>query len=116
MQLMPQTAAILGVRDAFNARQNIRGGTRHLRFLMERFRHNPRLAVAAYNAGEKAVMAHRGVPPYPETQQYVVRVLRHYSAQAESIDAQAGGAQGVVGDGVYRSVRPDGTLVYTNVP
>ena len=53
---MPETAAILGVRDSFDPRQNIHGGTRHLRAMMERFRYDPPLAVAAYNAGEKAVV------------------------------------------------------------
>ncbi|MGH7279846.1 MAG: lytic transglycosylase domain-containing protein, partial [Candidatus Rokuibacteriota bacterium] len=76
MQLMPATASVLGVRDAFNPSQNIDGGVRHLRSLLDRFRNNLPLALAAYNAGEHAVALHRGVPPYPETQQYVARILR----------------------------------------
>lgn len=80
MQLMPETAAILGVRDAFDPRENIQAGTRHLRAMMERFPRDLRLAVAAYNAGEKAVVAFRGVPPYPETRDYVRRVMRFYRA------------------------------------
>src|SRR3989442_14767085 len=55
MQLMPETAAMLGVRDAFNPRENIDAGVRHLRALIERFRNDLRLAIAAYNAGERAV-------------------------------------------------------------
>jgi soluble lytic murein transglycosylase-like protein len=116
MQLMPETAAILGVRDSFDPQQNIHGGTRHLRAMMERFRHNPRLAVAAYNAGEKAVVEFGGVPPFPETQEYVVRVLRFYHAQGEWNDLQASGVQRIVGGGIHRIVQPDGTIVYTNIP
>lgn len=108
MQLMPETAAILGVQDAFDPRENIHAGTRHLRAMMVRFRYDLRLAVAAYNAGVKPVAAHRGVPPYPETQQYVRQVLRFYDAPVEWRPAPAGG--------VHRLVRPDGTIVYTNIP
>src|SRR5256886_11143943 len=66
MQLMPRTASILGVRDSFNPRENIDAGVRHLRALLMRFEYNVRLAVAAYNAGERAVVAYGDVPPYPE--------------------------------------------------
>jgi soluble lytic murein transglycosylase-like protein len=76
MQLMPETAAILGVRDVFNPRENIHGGARHLRGLMERFRHDLPLALAAYNAGAQPVATFRGIPPYPQTREYVARVLR----------------------------------------
>jgi soluble lytic murein transglycosylase-like protein len=116
MQLMPETAAILGVRDSFDPRQNIQGGTRHLRAMMERFRYNPRLAVAAYNAGEKAVVDFGGVPPYPETQEYVIRVLRFYGVQAGWDEVQASSVQRIIGGGVHRIVQPDGTIVYTNIP
>ena len=75
MQLMPQTAAMLGVRDSFNPRENIEGGVRHLRYLLDRYPGNIPLAVAAYNAGEGAVDSHRGIPPYAETQQYVQRIM-----------------------------------------
>jgi hypothetical protein len=76
MQLMPTTAAALGVVDRFDPRENIRGGVRHLRYLLERYRGSVELALAAYNAGEGAVDTHRAMPPYPETQQYVRHVLR----------------------------------------
>jgi hypothetical protein len=107
MQLMPETAAILGVRDPFDPRENIDAGTRHLRAMMERFRHDVRLAVAAYNAGERPVARHRGVPPYPETRQYVAQVLRLYDAPPARVEPRAGG--------VRRLVHADGTIVYTNV-
>jgi len=113
MQLMPQTAAILGVRNAFDSRENIRAGTRHLRAMMVTFPHDLRLAVAAYNAGVKPVAAHRGVPPYPETRQYVRRVLRFYRAPGERAPGERRPAPA---RGVYRLVRPDGTIVYTNIP
>jgi soluble lytic murein transglycosylase-like protein len=119
MQLMPETAAILGVRDAFDARQNIHGGTRHLRAMMERFRNNPRLAVAAYNAGEKAVATYGGVPPYPETQDYVTRVLRFYGDVSMSWEDELPrptSGRRAIGGGVYRFARSDGAVVYTNIP
>ena len=96
MQLMPETAAILGVRDAFDPRENIHAGTRHLRAMMERFPRDVRLAVAAYNAGEKAVAAFRGIPPFPETRDYVTRVMRYYRSARGGSEA-AGGAKPVPG-------------------
>src|SRR2546429_7830741 len=71
MQLMPETAALLGVRDSFNPRENIDAGVRHLRGLIERFRSNLHLAIAAYNAGEGAVSAVGAVPPSPEAREDV---------------------------------------------
>ena len=78
MQLMPETAMELGVDDPFNPWQNIEGGTRYLSTLIQRFRGDLRLGLAAYNAGEKAVRRYSGVPPYRETQAYVTRVLSLY--------------------------------------
>lgn len=79
MQLMPATAARYAVRDAFDPRQNISGGTRYLRDLLQMFDNNVELAVAAYNAGENAVERHgRRIPPYRETQAYVPKVLALY--------------------------------------
>lgn len=74
MQLMPGTARRFGVADAYNAAQNIRGGTQYLAWLLKRFNGNLTLAAAGYNAGEGAVDRHGGVPPYKETQRYVERV------------------------------------------
>lgn len=78
MQLMPATAEELGVRDSFDADQNIAGGARYLSQLLERFKNDVRLALAAYNAGPTAVDAHRGIPPFPETRNYVERVVAEY--------------------------------------
>jgi soluble lytic murein transglycosylase-like protein len=105
MQLMPATASTLGVRDSFNPQQNIDGGVRHLRGLIERFGSNLPLAVAAYNAGEGAVMRHGGIPPYPETQEYVARVMRFYGSDT-----------GTVATRTYQRVGADGTITYTNIP
>ena len=107
MQLMPSTAAMLGVRDSFDPRQNIDGGVRHLRTLMDRFSQNLPLAVAAYNAGESAVLAHGGIPPYPETREYVRRVLRLYGAGSDG-DAPR--------SRVYQVISQDGHVTYTNIP
>ena len=75
MQLIPGTAERFGVRDPFDAAQNLRGGMRYLRLLIETFEGDLTLAFAAYNAGEQAVVRYNGVPPYAETQAYV-RKLR----------------------------------------
>jgi len=75
MQLMPGTAARFGVGNAFDPQENIRGGVTYLRFLLDKFDGDVRLAAAGYNAGEGAVMKYGGVPPYNETTEYVARVL-----------------------------------------
>lgn len=84
MQLMPGTALDMGVRDAFDTAQNIRGGARYLGLLLRTFNGDERLAAAAYNAGPGAVQRYNGVPPYAETQVYVERVgtLRKRYGQA----------------------------------
>lgn len=82
MQLMPATAATLDVQDTFDTRENIEGGVRHLRVLMDRYHNDLPLVLAAYNAGDRAVISYRGVPPYRETRQYVIRVLRRYDRDA----------------------------------
>ena len=71
MQLMPATAATFGVLDRLDAPQNIDGGVRHLRALMDRFANNLPLVLAAYNAGERPVAVYGGIPPYPETRRFV---------------------------------------------
>lgn len=78
MQLMPKTASRLGVANPFDPYENIDGGVRHLRDLLDEFRGDLPLVLAAYHAGAEAVHTHRGVPPYPETQAYVRRVLALY--------------------------------------
>ena len=78
MQLMPETAASLGVRDAYDPAQNVAGGARYLRGLLDRFHGDQRLAIAAYNAGPGAVEKYGDVPPYAETRNYVQNVLASF--------------------------------------
>ena len=107
MQLMPGTASMLGVRDSFDPRQNIDGGVRHLRGLIDRFGSDLKLALAAYNAGEQAVVNYRGIPPYPETRDYVTKVLGLFGPPSPPAP---------VPRDFYRTEAPDGTIIYTNVP
>jgi hypothetical protein len=108
MQLMPTTAASLGVRNSFDPKQNIDGGVRHLRGLIDRFPSNLPFALAAYNAGERAVVQYGGIPPYPETQDYVSKVLFFYGGPVE------GGTTPPTR--IYQTIERDGTVVYTNIP
>jgi hypothetical protein len=77
MQLMPATAKRFGVTNSFDPRENIHGGTRYLRWLLNKFDGNADLAVAAYNAGEGNVMKYEGVPPFRETVNYINRIAKH---------------------------------------
>lgn len=96
MQLMPGTASDLGVMDAFNSDQNIRGGARYLGSLLQDFNGDEQLAAAAYNAGPAAVQHYGGVPPYAETRVYVQRVAtlrkRYAAAIHPALTARAEGA------------------------
>ena len=96
MQLMPGTASDMGVLDAFDAAQNIRGGARYLAQLLKTFGGNEQLAAAAYNAGPGAVLRYKGVPPYDETQVYVKRVgelrKRYGAAEHGALTAMSSGA------------------------
>ena len=92
MQLIPSTAKRFGVSNTFHPAQNIEGGVRYLKYLMQLYGGDERLALAAYNAGEGAVAKYKGIPPYPETQNYVYQVgkklgqsrVAEKKAQAES--------------------------------
>lgn len=107
MQLMPATADVLGVRDPFNPRDNIDGGVRHLRGLLDSFG-DLSLALAAYNAGAEPVRSYRGIPPYPETQEYVRKILGLYSGDLPT--------SRVAPQRIYRLQDKDGTVTYTNLP
>ncbi|MGR8941625.1 MAG: transglycosylase SLT domain-containing protein [Gammaproteobacteria bacterium] len=78
MQLIPATAERFNVKDAFDASQNVKGGVRYLRWLLDRYHGEIELVAAAYNAGEGAVDKYKGIPPYQETRDYVSKVLRRY--------------------------------------
>jgi soluble lytic murein transglycosylase-like protein len=127
MQLMPGTVGRYAVTDAFEPEANIRGGVRYLRFLHDLFPGRLTLALAAYNAGENVVLRYNGIPPYPETRQYVNRVLRFYgrpdspaayaATAAPSRKVRTEVVQGTPSTpGVFRRVDADGVPLYTNVP
>jgi soluble lytic murein transglycosylase-like protein len=78
MQLMPGTAEELGVEDIFNPQQNISGGVRYFRQLVNRFNGDVKLALAAYNAGSKNVRRYKGIPPFKATQYYIKKVFEYY--------------------------------------
>lgn len=84
MQLMPGTAKSLKVADRFNPKDNVEGGVKYLRFLLDTFRGDVSLAVAAYNAGLSKVAKYGGIPPYNETRTYVNRVLSYMKSYQES--------------------------------
>lgn len=87
MQLMPKTAAIYGVTDIYDPVQNVSAGVQYLKHLMERYNNKPKLVLAAYNAGPKAVARYKGIPPYRETRKYVKKVMkfkRRYAVLARS--------------------------------
>lgn len=89
MQLIPATAERFAVSDVFDPEQNIRGGMRYLRWLLAYFQGDVTLAVAAYNAGEGAVDRFGGIPPYPETRNYVASIRRLYDADQHPFDPAA---------------------------
>ena len=89
MQLMPGTAADLGVADSFRPEQNVRGGSTYLDALLTRYRDNLSMALAAYNAGPAAVDKYHGIPPYRETRLYVARVIHEFNRRVMAREAQA---------------------------
>ncbi len=125
MQLMPGTAGRYAVGNSFDPEANIRGGVRYLRFLHDMFSGRLPLALAAYNAGENVVLRYNGIPPYPETRQYVARVLGFYGRRdlggraltltPRRTGTEAGRAVPATPK-VYRRVDANGIPVYTNLP
>ena len=84
MQLMPKTAESLGVVDAYNPSENIEGGVKYLRQMLDKYDNNKEMALAAYNAGPGAVQKYGGIPPYKETQNYVKTIMNTYNKVKES--------------------------------
>jgi hypothetical protein len=111
MQLTLPTASMYDVLDVYDPLENINGGAKHLRHLLQKFRGNLKLALAAYNAGENAVLKYSGVPPYPETMEYVKKVMNSY-----------GGAGRIYAYTPKKSVKyykyenEDGSILITDTP
>ena len=93
MQLMPGTAALMGVKDPFDPEQNIAGGVGYLRSCLDRFQHNVPLAVAAYNAGPESVARCGAIPPYRETQAFVNNVMGAYAGPSQMKPGAPGDAK-----------------------
>ena len=113
MQLMPGTAALLGVRDSFDPRQNIDGGVRHLTALIERFDRLP-LVLAAYHAGAGAVTTYGGIPPFPETRSYVTKVLDVFEDLSRRAEATRWAAAPARAERTARHDRPAPHDVFTS--
>jgi soluble lytic murein transglycosylase-like protein len=103
MQLMPHTAARYQVVDPFDPRANVEGGIRYLKELLRLFPSDLRRVLAAYNAGEQSVLSYGGVPPYPETQQYIERVLALYGGEQPA-------------QKIYRYRLANGSILFTDTP
>ncbi len=108
MQLMPGTAAMLGVSDAFDVEQNIAGGIKYLERCLSQFNQDVSLALAAYNAGPDNVVKYQGCPPFAETRHYVASVLKAYAGEAIREDLQRIGLSPVMDEDVPDPVRPRG--------
>jgi soluble lytic murein transglycosylase-like protein len=107
MQLMPQTAVEMNVRNTFNPHENIDGGVKYLRYLIDRYEGNLSLALAAYNSGETAVKKWGTVPPFRETQNYVQRILKIYNKSGNAFTPR---------HTIFMGYSEDGAIVLTDDP
>jgi hypothetical protein len=106
MQLIPSTARRFGVRNPFDPKQNVEGGVRYLRFLLDYYKNDYQKAVAAYNAGEGAVDRYQGIPPYSETRNYVYQVAKNLKAARQAEGAKKA-VQSAAAHGAGDKVSPD---------
>jgi soluble lytic murein transglycosylase len=104
MQLMPATAEDMEIKNPFDPEQNIEGGTRYLRMLLDRFNGSMELAVAAYNAGPAAVERSGGIPSFSETRKFVRNVISSYRKKSD------------IKTRIHKITYDDGTTLYTNIP
>jgi soluble lytic murein transglycosylase-like protein len=110
MQLMPVTAREMGVYNPYNAEQNIEGGIKYIKYLLEKFNGNLTLALAAYNSGPTTVEKFGSVPPITETRQYVKKILTIYNKK----DSTYTGIKTSKTEPIYKIVLVDGTILFTN--
>ncbi len=119
MQLMPETASRFGVSDPFDPADNVLGGVRYLRYLLDMFQGDPRLALAAYNAGENVVLASKKIPDYPETRRYVTKVLQLFGAKQPYVPPTprrpVAGGRGSEAP-IHEFTDADGVVHYTDTP
>jgi hypothetical protein len=115
MQLIPQTARRFGVKNVYDPKQNIEGGVKYLKFLSRMFPDNLPHVLAAYNAGENAVLKYGGIPPYRETQNYVRRITRLYQPKENSKKGLMETAQNEPERVIVRSMDASGRVVYSNL-
>ena len=113
MQLMPATASRLGVRNPFDPEENIRGGTEHLRFLLDTFNNDLPLSLAAYNAGENLVQRIQRIPNFPETRAYVRKITARYGRNEMTIPSAVQGSRPA---SAFRYVDGNGIPHFTNIP
>jgi Transglycosylase SLT domain/Domain of unknown function (DUF4124) len=107
MQLMPQTASTMNVRNTFSPHENIEGGVKYLRYLLDRYEGNLSLSLAAYNSGETSVKKWGTIPPYKETQDYVKKIMQIYNGTGKTFAPRYT---------IYVGTNADGTILLTDNP